>query len=339
MQYSEVYDFANLHSAYLMARRQKKYRSEVLRFSYCLEDELIALQHELQHKTYKVGEYRQRVIYEPKKRQIVALPFRDRVVQHALNNIIEPIFDRRMIADSYACRDGKGTHAAARRLSYFMGKADTTFFLKMDIKSFFASINIGILKAIIRRTIDEPGILWLIDTILESSPVPGMPIGNLMSQLFANVYLHELDHYCKNVLGIRYYLRYMDDVIIVAENKPYLQAVLSNIEHFVSGKLALALNHKTCIGKCKDGIEFVGYRVWRNLRLIKKQSLARMKKKVRAWKSGKIENEKFMASLGSWMGHSMNTSSYRGVMRIALDSMREMSRRANTPKETSAYGF
>ena len=339
MRYSEIYDFANLYAAYLKARRQKKYRGEVLRFSYCLEDELIALQNELQRKTYKVGEYRQRVIYEPKKRRIVALPFRDRVVQHALNNIIEQVFNRRMIDDSYACREGKGTHAAARRLSYFMGKANTSLFLKMDIKSFFASINIDILKNIVRRNINNQDILWLIDTILDSSPVPGMPIGNLMSQLFANVYLHELDHYCKNVLGIKYYIRYMDDIIIIADNKSYLKAVLLNIENFLTEKLALELNHKTTLGICKDGIEFVGYRVWRNLRLIKKQSLARMKKKVRAWKSGKIEDRKFLASLGSWMGHSVDTSSYRGVMRIALDSMREISQRVNAQKEALIHGF
>jgi retron-type reverse transcriptase len=328
MQYSEVYDFMNLYNAYLKARKQKRYRSEVLQFSFNLDTELIMLQDELQHKRYKVGLYRQHIIYEPKRRQIVALPFRDRVVQHALNTIVEPIFDKRMIDDSFACRQGKGTHAAVKRLSYFMGKPDTIYYLKLDVQSFFASIHIATLKAVIRRTIADSCIIWLIDTILDSSPVPGMPIGNLMSQLFANVYLHELDHYCKNVLSVKYYIRYMDDILILSSNKAYLRAVLADIEYFVTTNLMLTLNRKTCIGKCKDGIEFVGYRVWRNLRLIKKQSLTRMKKKVRAWKSGKVNDDKFMASIGSWMGHSVDTSSYRGVMRIALDSMREMARRA-----------
>jgi len=328
MQYSDIYDFTNLYNAYLKARKQKRYRKEVLRFSYNLEAELIALQNELAQKTYKVGIYRQRIIFEPKKRHIVALPFRDRVVQHALNAVIEPGFERRMIYDSYACRVGKGTRAAAQRLSCFMGKRDAVFYLKLDVKAFFASVNIDILKTIIRRSVDDCDILWLIDAVLDSPPVPGMPIGNLMSQLFANVYLHELDHYCKNSLGVKYYVRYMDDIIILSGGKAYLKATLANIERFIKENLALTLNHKTCIGRCKDGVEFVGYRIWRNLRLIKKQSLLRMKKKVRAWKNGKMDNTKFMASLGSWMGHSVDTSSYRSVMRIVLDALREMDKRA-----------
>jgi retron-type reverse transcriptase len=328
MQYSNVYDFANLYEAYLKARKQKRYRSEVLQFSYCLERELLILQKELKEKTYATGEYRPFTIYEPKKRKVVALPFRDRVVQHALNNIIEPVFDRRMIADSFACRAGKGTHAAAKRVSYFMGKPSNAYYLKLDVKSFFASVDKNILKRVIRNTIEDKDILRLIDVILDSSPVPGLPIGNLTSQLFANVYLHELDHHCKNNLGVSYYARYMDDVLILSHSKSYLQAVLANIREFISERLALELNSKTRIGKCKDGVEFVGFRIWRNLRLIKKQSLARMKKKVRAWKSGKIQDEKFMASLGSWMGHAVGTSSYRGVMRVVLDSMREMSARS-----------
>jgi retron-type reverse transcriptase len=327
MQYSAVYDFSNLHDAYLKSRKQKRYRGEVLKFSYGLEQELLSIQDELIHKTYTVGDYRPFIIYEPKKRQIVALPFRDRVVQHALNNIIEPVFEKRMIEDSYACRIGKGTQAAAKRVSFFMGKPANVYYLKLDIKSFFASVDRCILKQVIRRYIDDKDILWLLDVIIDSSPGTGLPIGNLMSQLFANVFLHELDHYCKNVLGVKCYVRYMDDVAILSYSKSYLKAVLSDIRYFVENHLGLELNHKTGIGKCKDGIEFVGYRIWRNLRLIKKQSLMRMKKKVKAWKSGKIQNEKFMASLGSWMGHSVDTSSYRGVMRIVMDSMQEMNRR------------
>jgi retron-type reverse transcriptase len=328
VQYSDVYDFTNLYNAYLKARKQKRYRGEVLQFSYNLERNLLALRQELKEKTYAVGEYRPFVIYEPKKRQIVALPFRDRVAQHALNTVVEPQFDRRMIADSFACRTGKGSLAAAKRLSYFMGKPSNTYYLKLDVKSFFASVDRNVLKTIIRRTIKDTDILRLIDTILDSSPVSGLPIGNLTSQLFANVYLHELDHRCKIVLGVPCYVRYMDDVVILSYSKAYLHAVLTHITEFISTRLALELNHKTIVGKCKDGVEFVGYRIWRNLRLVKKQSMTRMKKKVRAWKSGKIPDEKFMTSLGSWMGHAVDTSSYRGVMRIVLTSMREMTARS-----------
>jgi hypothetical protein len=327
MQYSDVYNFENLNDAYLKARRQKRYRGEVLHFSYNLDQELLALQKELAQCTYHVGEYRPFIVTEPKRRQIVALPFRDRVVQHALNNVIEPIFDRHMIYDSYACRTDKGTHAAARRISYFLGKPENIYYLKIDVKSFFASVNRDILKKIIRRYITDEKILWLLDTIFDSSPVNGLPIGNLMSQLFANVFLHELDHHCKCAIGIRYYVRYMDDVIIMSYSKSYLKAVLNDIEFFLLHSLDLALNNKTTIGKCADGIEFVGYRIWRNYKLIKKQSIMRMREKEKAWRHGKISDDKYMASVGSWMGHSFDTSSHKAVGQVMLDSLHEMKRR------------
>jgi retron-type reverse transcriptase len=333
MQYSEVYNFENLYDAYLKARRQKRYRGEVLQFSYNMEHELIALQNELKQHTYRVGEYRPFIVNEPKRRQVVALPFRDRIVQHALNNVIEPIFEKRMIYDSYACRVDKGTHAAARRISYFLGKPENVYFLKMDVKSFFASINKDILKTIIRRCIEDREILWLVDIILDSSPVEGLPIGNLMSQLLANVYLHELDHHCKCAIGVRYYVRYMDDVIIMSYSKTYLKALLTDIEDFLTRHLDISLNNKTNIGKCSDGIEFVGYRIWRNYKLIKKQAIVRMKNKAKAWKHGKIADDKYMSSIGSWMGHSFDTSSHKAVEQIMLDSLQEMNRRLHNGLE------
>jgi retron-type reverse transcriptase len=231
--------------------------------------------------------------------------------------------------DSYACRVNKGAHAAARRVSYFLGKPENIYFLKMDVKSFFASIDRNILKTITRRYIDDGEILWLLDAILDSSPVTGLPIGNLMSQLFANVYLHELDHHCKCAIGVKYYLRYMDDVIIMSYSKAYLKALLVDIECFLAGSLNITLNNKTSIGKCSDGIEFVGYRIWRNYKLIKKQSIMRMKKKASAWKHGKIADDKYIASIGSWIGHSFDTSSHRAVEKIMLGSLQEMQRRVN----------
>jgi retron-type reverse transcriptase len=327
MQLNDVHSFANLYNAYLIARKQKRYRGEVLRYSYNLDAELTALQKELETRSYRVGAYRPFEVYEPKRRQIVALPFRDRIVQHALNNIIEPVFDRRMIYDSYACRVGKGTRQAARRVSYFLGKPENIYYLKMDVKSYFASIDRDILKTLARRCIDDEGVLWLLDTIFDSSPGPGMPIGNLMSQLFANVYLHELDHYCKNAMSVKYYLRYMDDIIVMSNSKVYLHALLTAIEDFLRCHLRLVLNNKTTIGKCRDGIEFVGYRIWSTHKLIKKASLARMKVKAVAWKNGRMADEKFMASMGSWIGHSFDTSSHRAVEKIMFTSMQEMQRR------------
>ena len=311
--FKEIYAFSNLYEAYLKARKQKRYRKEVLEFSHNLENELIKMQDELIHRTYKVGEYRAKIVYEPKKRMIVALPFRDRIVQHALNTYIEPYFDKRMLHDSYACRAGKGTHKAAKRLGYFLGKQGLHYYLKADIKKYFASIDHDILKDIIRRTIDDEDVLWLIDTIIDSAPDTGLPIGNLMSQLFANVYLHEVDHYFKNHLGVKYYIRYMDDIVILHESKIELHKLHRVLKAFCESELKLSLNEKTRVGKTSEGVTFVGYRIWDDKKLIKKQSIDRMKKKFRAWKAGKIRDADYIASLGSWIGHSYDTASHRVV--------------------------
>jgi len=325
--FEQIYDYHNLYDAYIKARKQKRYRAEVLQFSYALEENLITLQNELIWKTYKVGAYRPFVIYEPKKRQIVALPFRDRVVQHALNSVIEPIFERRMIHDSYACRVGKGTHQAARRVAYFLGKPGNYYYLKADVKSFFASVNRTILRSILAERIEDEGLMWLVDQVLNSTPGTGLPIGNLMSQLFANVYLHELDHYVKNVRGVNFYVRYMDDFIVLHESKAFLWSLLADIEELLRTRLALSLNAKTRIGKTSEGIEFVGYRIWSRNKLIKKQSLNRMRKKARAWRQGKISDDRFLASIGSWIGHCGDTASHKAVEKIMLNCLQHAIKR------------
>lgn len=319
--YEQVYDYQNLYDAYLKARRQKRYRSEVLKFSYSLEENLIQIQNELIWKTYRIGPYRPFIVYEPKKRQIVALPFKDRVVQHALNSVIEPIFDRVFIYDSYACRKGKGTHRAAKRLGYFLGKPGIHYYIKADIQSYFASINHSILKDLLRRRIDDQDILWLIDTILDNESGQGLPIGNLTSQLFANIYLHELDHFLKNQLSVRYYLRYMDDFIVLHASKKYLRDLLSTIDGFLSSKLALRLNPKTRIDAIKNGIDFVGYRVWHLNKLLRKRLIRRMKKRARNWMDGKVSDGSYLSSISSWIGHVQDTSSHMALERLLLKSL------------------
>jgi RNA-directed DNA polymerase len=319
--FERVYDYQSLYEAYLRSRKAKRYRSEVLQFSYHLEENLIELQNELIWKTYEVGRYRPFIVHDPKTRQVVALPFRDRVVQHSLNAVLEPYFERRMIRDSYACRVGKGTHEAARRVSYFLGKPDVHYYLKADIKSYFQSVNHRILWSLLTERIDDEDILWLVEKILESTPGTGLPIGNLMSQLFANVYLHELDHLVKNVLGVKYYVRYMDDFLIFHPSKSALWALLEELRGFLENDLALRLNQKTRIDKASRGVEFVGYRIWRNNKLIKKQSLNRMRRKARAWRNGKMDDDQFLASVGSWVGHARDTASHQEVEKLLLMSL------------------
>ena len=332
--FADVYDYHHLYEAYLRARKAKRYHSEVLRFSYRLEGNLIQLQNELMWRTYEVGVYRPFVVHDPKTRQVVALPFRDRVVQQSLNAVLEPVFDRRMIHDSFACRSGKGTHQAARRVSHFLGKPANHYYLKADIKSFFRSVNRRILSSLLAEHIDDDGLLWLIARVLDSSPSAGLPIGNLVSQLFANVYLHELDHLVKHELGVRYYVRYMDDFLIFHANKAVLWDLLAEIRRFLEDELALRLNQKTRIDKTSRGVEFVGYRIWRGNKLIKKQSLNRMRRKARAWRSGKMKDDRFLASAGSWIGHARDTASHQAVERLLLRALQYAAARGSESNDS-----
>ncbi|MGH7231920.1 MAG: reverse transcriptase domain-containing protein, partial [Nitrospiraceae bacterium] len=223
--------FENLLTAYRKARRGKGGSLSIAEFGLNLERELLLLQHELQNGTYRPGDYRLFTIYERKPRVIAAAPFRDRVVHHAVMNCLEPPLDRTFIADSYACRRGKGVHAAVDR---YQAWAQTyRYVLKMDVRQYFPSMDHAILKSKLQGRIKDPLALDLLDRIIDGSPrgdsevcyIPGddlftpferrvgIPIGNLTSQFFANLYLDDLDHFIKQVLRVRPYLRYVDDMV------------------------------------------------------------------------------------------------------------------------------
>jgi len=321
--YSEIYDFENLYQASLLASREKRYRNEIMKFNNNLEENLIILQNELIWKTYELGPFFTFTRYEPKKRTISALPFRDRVVQIALCNIIEPHFEKRFIYDTYACRKDKGTHAAARRLSYFMGKPDATKFLKCDVEKFFKSIDIKLLEKIIReRYVQDEDVLWLINKILyHDYKDDGVKIGNRFSQLAANAFLAEMDFYLKVKMQIPYYIRYMDDFIILSDNKEELKSLLAVITSLLQTELKLKLNDKTKIDNCKNGIDFVGYRIFPKNKIIKKQSMDRTRTVFQGWRNGKIPDEKYLASIGSRCGHATGTASYKFYNTILLKSL------------------
>jgi RNA-directed DNA polymerase len=227
----DIIDFENLLQASHQAQRGKRYRPNVLAFNYNLEEELLQLQHELKDKTYQPGKYRTFSIYDPKPRMISAAPYRDRVVHHALCNVIVPILERTFIADTYANRTGYGTHRALKRFVHFARTSQ--YVLQCDIRKYFPSIDLEILKTILRRKIKCPDTLWLIDAIIDGSnpqggdveyflgddlltPLQrrkGLPIGNLTSQFFANLYLNGFDHFIKEQLKARKYLRYVDDFV------------------------------------------------------------------------------------------------------------------------------
>ena len=245
----ESISFDNLLNAYLKARKGKQSVPAVAEFSLNLESELLNLQQELTDLTYRTGRYRLFTIYERKKRQIAAAPFRDRVVHHAIMNIVEPPIDRRFIFDSYACRQGKGVHAAVNR--YQQWSKHYPYVLKMDIELYFPSIDHNILKAKLRYYLKDRYVLRLLDRIIDTAPAAtgrtdfyslpgddpltplerttGLPIGNLTSQFFANLYLDAVDHFIKEQLRVRAYLRYVDDLVILGRNKVLLHEIRENI--------------------------------------------------------------------------------------------------------------
>lgn len=236
--YEKIYDFENLHKAWEEARKGKRYRDDVLIFNRNYEEQLINIQNHLIYETYEVGKYHTFYVYEPKKRLIMSLPFKDRIVQWAIYRQLFPLYEKTFIFDSYACRKGKGTHKAADRLQYWLRqterKPERYYYLKMDISKYFYRVDHDILLKILARRIKDQRLLNLLEKIINCESMnfglppgkepdevavsdrlsnKGMPIGNLTSQMFANIYLNEVDQYAKHELGLHYYIRYMDDKI------------------------------------------------------------------------------------------------------------------------------
>jgi retron-type reverse transcriptase len=295
-----------------------------LKFSVDLEGNLIQIQNELIWKTYRTGHYHEFHVYEPKKRLVAALPFKDRIVQHAICNVIEPLFEAKMIYDSYACRVSKGTHKGTDRVTQFLREIqsmwDKTYCLKCDVAKFFPNINHDILKRIIRRTIICPDTLNLLDEIINSSDNDGLghkglPIGNLTSQLFANVYLDQLDHYAKEVMQERFYVRYMDDFLFLTDNKRHLVDLRLTIESYLAEELDLRVNKKTSIFPVSQGIDFLGYRIWPNHRLLRKRSIKKFRRLLKVftakYASGKLSFKEIDNSVQSWVGHAKHADTYR----------------------------
>ena len=313
-------DYANVQKAYNKARKCKRYRKDVLIFTKDKEENLETVRNDILGLSYEPSEYRYFKVYEPKERQIMALPFYDRVVQHAINNVLEPIFYQRFIFHSYACRKTKGMHAASDKLQAWLYEwqkfhpDQPLYAIKADIHHYFQSINHEILKAEIRKVIKDAGALVLIDRIIDhNGQMPdgvGIPVGNLTSQLFANIYLNKLDQYIKHTLGAKDYMRYMDDFIILSPDKEQLRHWLADIERFLRDELKLELNPKTTILSAKNGIDFVGYKHRATHRKVRPDSVKRIKKTIKKYESGKITKEQLQKSIASWTGHAGHADSY-----------------------------
>jgi len=312
--FEELTSFKNLLLAAGKSQKGKRMKPNTAKFSFFLEKELLRLQQELQAQTYKPGAYRNFFVYEPKPRLISAAPYRDRVVHHAFCNVIEPIFDKTFIFDSYACRIEKGTHIALDRAQRFLRV--NKYVLQCDIRKYFPSINHDILLSIIARKIKDEKVLWLAKLIIDSSPNHGIPIGNLTSQFFANLYLNELDYFVKFGLRERYYIRYMDDFLFFDNNKVRLNEKKAGIAKFLENRLKLSLHpRKSIIFPATLGVEFLGFRIFRDYRRLKKENvkrfLKRLKKLQRLFSQGLIHKDKISDSLNCWLSHASYGNTYR----------------------------
>jgi retron-type reverse transcriptase len=310
--YEQIYNFDNLHLAYLKARKNKRYKKEVLEFSSNLEERLIGLQNELIWQTYKPGRYREFYVHDPKTRLILSLPFRDRVIHQALYNVVEPIFESTFISDSFACRKNKGTLAGVKRNEKFLlkelNKNKEVFCLKMDIRKYFYNIDHEVLKNLIRKKIRCKRTLGLIDVIIDSTENPGIPVGNLTSQLFANIYLNEVDHFIKEKLRAKYFVRYMDDMIILHNDKYQLWKWLSEIRGFLK-TLRLELNEKTSVFNSRKGIDFLGYRQFSNYRILRKRIIKKNYRKFNKFIKSEASIVQINNSLQSLFGQCKHCNS------------------------------
>jgi len=319
--FEELTSFKNLLLAAGKSQKGKRMKPNTAKFTFFLEKELLRLQQELLSRTYRPGTYRSFFVYEPKPRLISAAPYRDRVVHHAFCNVIEPIFDKTFIFDSYACRIDKGTHIALDRAQRFLRAAK--FGLQCDIQKYFPSINHDILLSIIARKIKDEKVLWLAKLIIDFSPQfnepqttnHGIPIGNLTSQFFANLYLNELDYFVKFDLRERYYIRYMDDFLIFGNHRAHLNRRKADIVQFLETRLKLKLHpKKSVIFPVKAGVEFLGFRIFKDYRWLKKENikrfLKRMKNLQKLLSQGLISINEVSNSLRCWIAHASYGNTY-----------------------------
>lgn len=331
--FEHLTSFENLYLASIKARKGNRCKGSVIRFEKDIEEELFQLQEELVTKTYKPGGYREFTIYERKPRKISAAPYRDRVVHHALCNVIEPIFEKIFIFDSYACRHEKGTHKAVGRFTEFSRK--NKYVLKTDIKKYFPSIDHEILFAKIRKKIKCRDTLWLIKTIIDGSNEQeevkdyyeddglftpfqrkkGIPIGNLTSQFFANIYLNDLDHYMKEHLRCKYCLRYVDDITVFENDKKTLWGIKEKINDFLTKDKLKLHPGKTYVAPVSVGIDHLGYRIYPTHRRLRKDNSLAFKRKLKRlaqlYNAGEISFDELNASVQSWLGHAEHADTYR----------------------------
>lgn len=322
--YPKIYSFENLYVAYRKARKGKTKKDYVKKFEEHLEVNLLDLQLELKTKTFKPRPLDHFILKDPKTRKISRSHFRDRIIHHALINVIRTIFEKRFIHDSCANQLGKGNLFAVKRFERFRRKITRNFrsfafCLKADIKHYFQEVNHEILINILKKKIADNKVIWLVKKILnnpsrleEGERNKGMPLGNLTSQFFANVYLNELDYFVKHELRAKYYIRYVDDFVVLHKSKKKLEEWKEKIEIFLEKKLKIELHpEKSKVFPLSKGIDFVGFRNFYHFRLLRKRNVRNINQKVSKYKEGIVSNKKIIEIFQGWNAYAKWANSYK----------------------------
>ena len=339
--YKKLYSTENLNLAFRKAKKGKSKKGYVIEFEKDLERSIGILQRDIKLKEYRPSRLKKFIIRDPKTRTIHSSIFRDRVVHHAIVNIIKPIYEKIFIYDSFASRKNKGSHVAVNRFEQFIKKVSsngkkirnpfnnnsiTGYVLKADIRHYFATIDHEVLIGILRKKIRDKDFIDLIRIILgnfnSSIEGKGIPLGNYTSQFFANVYLNHQDYFVKHKLKAKYYIRYVDDFIIIHKDKKVLLGYMDKIEKYLAF-LKLKLHpDKSEIHALRDGVTFLGYRIFYHYKLLRKRNIKhfrkRLNKKIILYNEGSLEYKKLEGFLNGWFGYSKSANTYNFNRKIRI---------------------
>lgn len=308
----QVASIDNLRRAYKKTRKGKRYTSSYLLFREDEEENLLRLREEILDGTYQRGEYYNFTVRDPKERVIFALPFRDRVVQQAIHLIIEPIFDKTFYYHSYSCRKNKGTHRGVQETQKILREVKkeyrVVYYLKTDFRKYFYNIDGKILLSELKRKIKDEALLSLINKF-DSFDRTGIAVGNLLSQLFSNVYGNILDRFVKTKMKVKHYIRYADDCVFISHSKEELRKIQRIVERFTGLFMKLALSRWYIDSTEKKPLNFLGYRITEDYMLLRKSSVVRSRRKMKHFIKTK-NDEKLKTFISSWKGHLQWASTY-----------------------------
>ena len=325
--YEKLCSYALLkHSYERMLVGSRKYCREAILFDMAREKNLIALWRELKNETYYHSDYHRFDVTRPKVRRVSAPRLRDKIVQYAVHTILWSVYCNIFISDTYACLLDRGSHRAVNRVQHYIRKCTWQYgecwIVKADITKYFYSIDRDILKKVYRKQIQDEKFLRLLDIIVDSSPEirVGIPLGNVTSQDFAGIYLNELDQFVKRYLGVKYYVRYMDDFVLMVPTKEEAAQLLEQIERFLRERLHLELNTKTRIFPGAQGVNAYGFKIHATHKHVRNDSKAAMKRKIKAmdrkYKAGEISLKDVERSVNSWLGHARHSNSFNLAKKI-----------------------